>query len=346
MNSVLIKTVFMQKIFFIQKMIKRIVKIALAIILPILALCSTFSASAEPNTISIGIQPWLGYGQWYIAQDKGFFAENGLANVTMTNFIEDKDINAALASKQIDGANVATHTAMSMVAAGIPVKIVLLLDTSKTSDAILVNPSIKTLADLKGQSIAYEEGTTSDILLRNALDKAGIKWDQINPVPMPAASAGSALITKRVNVAVTYEPYITVAKANDPTIQVLYDGTKAPGIISDAFVVRNEVIEKDPEKVYALIKSWNDSVKYYKEHNQEGRAIIAKGVGESPEEISSAFNGVVYLSVIDNHNEFNGIFKQNTFDQILKAATSAGMIMQPITYDQVIDSRFVDDLAK
>lgn len=298
----------------------------------------------SPNVI-IGIQPWLGYGQWYIAKEKGFFNENGLTNVSMINFIEDKDINAALASGQIDGANVATHTAMSMVAAGIPVKIILLLDTSKTSDAILVEPSIKTLADLKGKSIAYEEGTTSDILLRNALDKANIAWDQISPVPMPAASAGSALITKRVNVAVTYEPYITVSKANDASIQVLYDGAQVPGLISDAFVVRNEVIEKNPGKVYALVKSWNDAVRYYHQHTPDGRAIIAKGIGESPEEITTAFDGVEYLSIADNNQQFNGAFKQNTFAQILKAATSAGMIMQPISYENVIDSRFVDNLS-
>ncbi|MDF7667034.1 ABC transporter substrate-binding protein [Orbaceae bacterium ESL0727] len=328
--------------------IKKIVTFALSFIT--LFYVGTTSANdlikPESNDISIGIQPWLGYGQWYVAKEKGFLAQNGLTNVTMTNFVEDKDINAALASKQIDGANVATHTAMSMVAAGIPVKIVLLLDTSKTSDAILVNPNIKTLAELKGQSIAYEEGTTSDILLRNALDKAGLKWDEINPVPMPAASAGSALISKRVAAAVTYEPYITVARSNDATIHVLYDGTQAPGIISDAFVVRNEVIEKNPGKVYALIKSWNDAVRYYREHTQEGRAIIAKGVGESPDEITTAFNGVEYLSVANNHDLLHAAFKQTTFAQILKAATSADMIMQPITYEQVIDSHFVDDLSK
>ena len=83
-------------------------------------------AKPEAGTFKIGIEPWLGYGQWHVAAKKGLFAKNGLEEVEIVNFTEDKDINAALASGQIDGANIATHTAMAMAAAGLPIKIVLL----------------------------------------------------------------------------------------------------------------------------------------------------------------------------------------------------------------------------
>ena len=109
----------------------------------------------EAGTFKMGIEPWLGYGQWYIAQEKGLFAKNGLKDVQIVNFSEDKDINAALASGQLDAANIATHTAMGMVAAGLPVKIVLLLDVSMKADAIIAGKGINTIADLKGKQVAY-----------------------------------------------------------------------------------------------------------------------------------------------------------------------------------------------
>lgn len=325
-----------------KKLIKMTLVGGLALLSCIASAQRPLTAESQPASleIKIGIQPWLGYGQWYIAQEKGFFTQHGLTKASLINFVEDKDVNAALASGQIDGANVATHTAMSMVSAGLPVKIVLLLDSSKTADAILVNSSIHSLEALKGQAIAYEEGTTSDILLRNALTEAGIKWHDINPVPMPAASAGSALITHNVPAAVTYEPYITMTKKQDPTLSVLYDGTHAPGLISDVLVVRSDVIQNDPGQVLALVKSWNDAVAYYKQHNQEGRTIIAHGIGEDPQAIQSAFEGVVYYNAHDNQVELKGEFKDKIFNQILHAATAADMIMQPVTFDQVIDPRF------
>ena len=52
----------------------------------------------EPGTFKIAMEPWLGYGQWVIADSKGFFKEHGLQDVQLVNFTQDKDLNAALAS--------------------------------------------------------------------------------------------------------------------------------------------------------------------------------------------------------------------------------------------------------
>ena len=73
-------------------------------------------AKPEAGTFKVGIEPWLGYGQWHVAAKKGLFAAQGLSDVQIVNFNEDKDINAALASGQLDAANIATHTAIGMVA--------------------------------------------------------------------------------------------------------------------------------------------------------------------------------------------------------------------------------------
>ena len=121
---------------------------ATAIAIGLLASAAAHAADAaipttpEAGSFKLGIEPWLGYGQWDIADSKGLFKANGLSDVQIVNFSEDKDINAALASGQLDAANIATHTAMGMVAAGLPVKIVLLLDVSMTADAIIAGKDI------------------------------------------------------------------------------------------------------------------------------------------------------------------------------------------------------------
>ncbi len=58
---------------------------------------------------------------------------------------------------------------MNFIAAGLPIKIVALLDVSKTADAIISDGSVTDIKGLKGKQVAYEEGTTSDILLNYAL---------------------------------------------------------------------------------------------------------------------------------------------------------------------------------
>ena len=288
-----------------------------------LAAHSVYAAEAAP--IKMGVEPWLGYGQWHIASAKDLFAKSGLNKVEVINFAEDKDINAALASGQIDAANIATHTAMGMISAGLPVKIVLVLDQ-----------------DLKGKQVAYEEGTTSDILLRSALASAGLSFSDIKPVPMPAASAGSAILAGRVPVAVTYEPYLTVAKKSDPSIKMLYSGSSDPGLISDVLVVRDDFIKSHPDEIKALIKTWGAALDFYNANTTEGRAIISKAVGATPADLDTAFDGVKYFTLSENKAYLSHDFTTKTFPHILKAATDAGIVTQPVTPAQTIDAEFAN----
>ncbi|WP_283193105.1 ABC transporter substrate-binding protein [Rhizobium sp. AN80A] len=310
------------------------------------AAAADIPAKPEAGTFKLGIEPWLGYGQWHVAASKGLFKKAGLEEVELVNFTEDKDLNAALASGQLDAANIATHTAMGMVAAGLPVKIVSLLDFSLTADAILAGSDINSVADLKGKSVAYEEGTTSDILLNYALAANGMTIDDITRVPMPAADAGSALIAGRVPVAVTYEPYISTARAQDKAIKLLFEAGKDPGLVSDVLVVREDVLKSKPGQVLAMLKAWDAALADYKANTAEDRAIIAKAVGASPEDLATAFDGVQYYTTAEASKAFAGEFKTKTFVDVLKAAKLAKILTQDVTAEQMIDSSFVDAANK
>jgi NitT/TauT family transport system substrate-binding protein len=303
---------------------------------------SAIPATPESGTFKLGIEPWLGYGQWYIADQKGYFKQHGLTDVQIVNFSEDKDINAALASGQLDAANIATHTAMGMVAAGLPVKIVLLLDVSMTADAIIAAKDINTIADLKGKQVAFEEGTTSDILLKYALDKNGLSIADVQPVPMPASDAGGALIAGKVPVAVTYQPYLSAAMAQNQGVHVIFPASNDPGLISDVLVVRDEVLKTKPGEVLAMVKSWGDAVKDYNTDMPGGRAIISKAVGDTVENLNSAFDGVKYYSLTENQTALTGDFTTKTFADVEAAAKKAGLLQADVTAQQMIDPAFVE----
>ena len=298
-------------------------------------------AKPEAGTFKLGIEPWLGYGQWYVAADKGLFKQNGLDGVEIVNFAEDKDINAALASGVIDGANIATHTAMGMVAAGLQVKIVLLLDVSMQADAILAGKDIATVKDLKGKQVAFEEGTTSDILLNYALRQNGMSIADIQKVPMPAADAGSALIAGRVPVAVTYEPYLTAARLQDKSVKLLFTAGEDPGLVSDVLVVRDEVLKSKPGQVLALVKSWDQALKVYQSDTPASRETIAKAVGSSVADLNTAFDGVKYYSLAENKKAIEGDFVTKTYVDVQDAAKKAGLIKADVPPAQIIDPAFV-----
>ncbi len=302
----------------------------------------TIPAKPEAGSFKLGIEPWLGYGQWHVAAKKGVFAKQGLEKVDIVNFTEDKDIDAALASGQLDGANIATHTAMGMVAAGLPIKIVMLLDFSLSADAIIAGKDVKSVADLKGKSIAFEQGTTSDILLNYALASNGMSMADVKQVPMPAADAGGALIAGRVPVAVTYEPYISAARKQDPNLSLLFTAGKDPGLVSDVLVIRDDVIKAKPGQVLALMKAWGEALDDYKANTAADRKIIADAVGSPPDDLATAFDGVRYYSLEENKQALAGDFRTKTFADVLKAAKQAKLVTKDVSADQMIDTDFIN----
>lgn len=261
---------------------------------------SSGSASSESETISfkMGVAPWIGYGPWWIAAEKGIFEKHGL-DVTVENFNQDADINAAFASKNIQAANIATHTAIKMVGNNdLALKGIVFLDESQKADAILASSKIGTVADLKGKKVAFEEGTTSDLLLRQALAENNIKPDEVTFVYMPASDAGLALLSGKVDAAVTYEPYISTIKSKGD-VKMLYSGENSPGLISDITVVDADFLSKHPDVKEKLQKVWDETLTYWKANQEEGNKILAEKSGITASELPVILEGLKFFTLAD-----------------------------------------------
>jgi len=298
------------------------------------------SPPPPPTKVSMAIQPWIGYGAWYIAQDKGFFADNNL-EVSLIDFEADADMLAALAAGQVDSLNVASHGALLMAEQGVAAKIVLLLDASTSADAILTNGTIPGIAGLAGQQVAYEEGATSDLLLNYALSEVGLTIEDITKVPMGAADAGAALIAGQVPAAVTYEPYITEAVAQGSGVVVLFEAGAREGLISDVLMVSDAFAATNPEAVTALIKAWGQAIDFYNANVEEGRAIIAKGVGADPAELVTAFDGVIFFDVADNNSILISQYQNVTLPVVKEVAVTAGLLSGTVEPADVLDASFL-----
>lgn len=298
----------------------------------------------EAGTFTMGIEPWLGYGAWWIAQDKGMFTGQGM-DVKITNFEEDAQINTALASGKIDAANIATHTAMKMIQSGIPITAVLLEDQSEKADAIMAKDDITSIKQLKGQKVAYEEGTTSDILLNYALKQNGMTRSDISKVPMPAANVGAALLAGKVNIGVTYEPYLSQIKAKGG-YHYLFTAGEDPGLVSDVLVVRNDVIKNKPGQVLAMVKAWAQSSQYLADHPSEGQALIAKNVGASAASLKTAFDGVKIYTLPESAKLMEGAFASKTVADVSSAAQDAGILDAPVTAKEFLNDTFVKVATK
>ncbi len=313
-------------------MYRRFTRLFMIVSLLTVVLSACAGKPAAPTTVRIGTQPWIGYGPWWIAKEKGIFEKHGLT-VELIDFLEDKEVNAAFASGQMDAANLATHTALKLYAVGLDLKILLLEDASYEADAVIAPSSVTTIADLKGKNVAYEEGTTSDLLINYALQQNGMSLADITPVFMPASDAGSTLIAGSVDVAVTYEPYISAALAENSDLKVLYSAAEYPGLISDVLAVRSDL---SPEIKGKLLQVWDEALAFYKSNPNEAKAIIAANVGSTPEELTTAFDGIQFYSVAENKDLFNGELPQ-TLTNVAEVSQSIGLFESAPNLSTILD---------
>ena len=280
---------------------------------------TAIAAPAQAETIKIGLQPWLGYGPLWIAQEKGFFEQNGV-DAELINFTWDQDVAAALASGNIQVISAATNTVILNMNNGVDLKGFMIMDGSTTADAVLAGKDIASIAELKGKTVAYEIGSTSDLLINYALTSNGMSIADVEAVPLAASDAGLALIAGRVDVAVTYEPYISAALAQGPEFKVLYTAGEKPGLISDVLAAETGFITDNQDALVGIIKAWDQAVTFLRENPEEGGKIIADAVGSPIEEFNTAFAGVHLYDIAENAAALEGDF-QATVEEI-------GAIMQ------------------
>lgn len=294
-----------------------------------------------PATVRIGIQPWIGYGPWWIAQEKGMFEAAGI-KAEFVDFVTDSEVNAAFAAGEMDVANLATHTSMKLFANGVDLQVVLLEDVSYDADAILAGEGIATVKDLAGKSVAYEEGATSDLLLNAALRENDMTLEDITPVPMPAADAGSALIAGQVDAAVTYEPYIAAALGQDPSLKIIYSGKDVPGLISDVLATPTTWANDNEDTLKSLLKVWGAAVDYFRGNPEEGKAIIAKAVGSTPEELESAFEGIAFYDLSENVEQLSvdgGMMEMANV--IAQSAISMGILEEAPDFLRMVNPNYL-----
>ncbi len=275
---------------------------------------------AQAETVKLGLQPWLGYGPLWVAEQKGFFKKHNV-DVELTTFNWDQEMTAAVASGNLHVIAAATNGIITNYNQGVDQKGFLIMDMSFEADALITGNGIGSIAELKGKKVAFESGSTSDLLLNYALKQNNMAITDVEHVPMGASEAGLALIAGRVDAAVTYEPYISAALSKGGDYKLLYTAAEKPGLIADMLSASSEWIKANPQDVQGMIRAWDDAINFIRANPDEGKAIIAKAVGSPMEEFEPAFKGVRLYNIQENVEALKGEFQQSlqTVGEILTA---------------------------
>lgn len=305
------------------------------------------AVSAQADALKLAHSTWVGYGPFYIAQEKGFFAEEGVE--IELSIMENTPLKmGALMAGRVDIVASTADEFPTYMRDGKPLKYILAVDNSNGGDGVVSNKDIATVADLRGRTVAFEEGSVSQFFINALLRREGLTQDDIKMVNMTATDAGVAFSANRVDAAVTWEPHLSQGAATDHG-KVLVNSAETPGLIVDVVAVLDETASEHRAELEGFVRAWQKALDFLESNPAEAYQIMADGVGgwlEDPAEFEAAATGIEYLSIAKNLEMFGtadapGILT-DTVENAIAIWTDLGRIkVDGLTASALIDTSFL-----
>lgn len=295
----------------------------------------------ELTTLRIALPTWVGYGPLYVAQEKGFFEDEGL-NVELSIIEGLAERKQALISGNLDGLATSADVFVNLEGNDVDMDLVWLLDRSNGSDGIVATPDIQSPADLKGKKIATEVGSTEHFFLLKVLEQYGLTADDFELVPMTISEAGTAFVAGQVPAAATYDPYLSTAIESGG---VSFTTADYDIDLLDAVGFTDEIIESEPEAVQGFVNAMAKATDYVSKNHDESVTIEAEGLSLDESDVSDTLEKLECYS-LDGNKEMMGTKDGKLYTDIKDISTfyvQQGLNDAEIDPDNIINPAFIKE---
>jgi NitT/TauT family transport system substrate-binding protein len=260
--------------------------LAAALAVGVVAASGARASAADLKPYRVGFNAWIGSIAFFVAQDKGFFKEEGL-DVQTKSFSAPGDGLTPLIAGSLD-AHLSTADSVITVLDKAPgqLKVVYLTDTSSGADAIVAKKDIADIKGMKGKKVAATLGQCNQLLLEKALEKAGLSDKDIQLVNMNPDDAGAAFAAGKVDVAVTWEPWITKI-SGEKKGHVIFSSKETPNLILDVLAISTKTAKTKSAETKAFLRALNRGYEFVQKSPDQAAAIAAKALEQKPDEVKA-----------------------------------------------------------
>ena len=299
---------------------KKMNVITAAAILAISVLGSAAIVSAEdtlPKKITLGY--WESPNGELLAKETGALeAAYPDVDIEWVEFQSGTDILTAVQSGSIDFATIGTPPVALGIANDYPFKIFYLHDVIGESEGLIVkaDSGIETLEDLKGKTIAVPFGTTSHFAFLNVLKANEIDTKDLTILDMTASDLYAAWQRGDIDGAYIWESVKSQLIDSDGVQLVSSaDAAEVGGLTAEVGIVSNSFYENYPDVVKNYIDILDDSVKSYRENQEEAAELMAGGLALSVEDTTVAMNEIIVKDKSEQKDYFG---ESGELEQTLK----------------------------
>ena len=313
----------------------------LGIILMIISCNLTLNSQPKLPPLRIVYDSWPGFSPLVIAKEKGFFAQQGV-EVDIIYTKNSLDALPQFNDHKYDGIAIALGSILISSVNHPDISIILACDVSDGADAVLANPKISRIRDLKGKRIGTRIGSFGELFITKMLDSEGMTADDVFFSDADGEEVIKQIKNGQIDAANAWEPFLSQGKKNG--FNVLFSSKKTPGLIPDIIAINRDILKLRSQDIRAFIKAWFQGVNYLKKHPEDAKEIIAKKLSLETDSIS--LEGIKLLDLEDNRQAFTpGNTTESlkyTTELYIHFFTKKGMLNNPPNAEKLLDYSFLD----
>ena len=289
------------------------------------------SAERAPEKIRIAVSSKsLGFLDTWAARERGFFRKHGIDAEIIAmrppltiGAIQTGDIDYAW------GASTISRGAIS----GAPVRIVSLALRS-SFHTLVTRPHIKTIADLKGKTIAVTIGAADDFIARHLLRRGGVDPREVAFVNMGGSDTRfPALVTGQIDATPISLPFFVVAKRQG--FNLLGTASDVIDMATVGIGTSTRKIQQEREQVKKLVRAQLDTLRWIKQQKNEVVAFLQK------------FYGLDEAMAVESH----AIYAKLIIDDVRPLAEAIKTVLDQqgkpdLPLDRVVDASVVEEVLR
>jgi len=231
---------------------------------------------------NIGYLASTGHVLYFVAQEKGFFKEEGLDTELFLFNNSGEGMNAIVAGK-LDAGSFGTSTPLVFISKGSDLTI--FGGQMSEGHAIIAKPEkadeLSDIKNFRGKTLATVRLATGDIVFRGAFTDEGIDWKNdiiINEMESPAAVL-EAVKKGSVDAGVVWTPYRKIAE--DQGLKIVQFSSEVSNMDNHPCcrqAALTERIKENPEKYEKFMAALIKAYKFYVTNKDETLDILSKYV--------------------------------------------------------------------
>lgn len=330
--------------------------ISLATVMVITALMTAACSRSHEEPIGMAIEFNAHATSTYIALEKGWYEEEGLAFETYDSYVTGMALASALARGDIEVAYMCLVPAITAYAnAGVDIKIV--SGTHKHGYGLAVDPDlIKTVQDLDNPGIriaCVQAGGAVDIVLNKTIDIYGLDEAEVLANTLRMNPAKALMAVKAGQVDAVFLPEQWCSMAEEYGFELLVQSKDVwPDMQGSVLVVKQSLIDQSPQTVEAIVRTDRKTLAWINANVEEAAQILSRSLQGTIQQslpLDSAFDnasGFEYSPAVMQRSieriEFTGSIDAQVVQNVIDYMAELGYISSSFPAEEILDLSFAN----